>query len=128
MSDRLIVSTFIFVVALILAAGCLTWLFKQKTIVDQNGDVTEVEIPLFGKIRSNYPAAVIGFFSLVSIYFVYALWQDQNIEQVEFHGALKIPEELRDAIPAVVFGVSSTPYRPSPMIAGKLAEVHPLRC
>lgn len=41
----------------------VVFLFRQKTVVDQEGHVTEVEIPLFGKIKSNYPSvglAIIG--------------------------------------------------------------------
>ena len=41
--------------ALVLVAGGIAFLFRQKTVVDAEGNVTHVEIPIFGKIRSNYP-------------------------------------------------------------------------
>jgi hypothetical protein len=41
--------------------GSMVFLFKQKTIVNQNGEVTEVEVPFFGKVKSNYPSIVTGF-------------------------------------------------------------------
>ena len=43
-------------VALIIAGGGIAFLFKQKMVVDDKGNVTHVEIPLFGKIKSNYPS------------------------------------------------------------------------
>lgn len=47
--------------SVITLVGSMIFLFKQKTVVDQNGHVTEVEIPLFGKVKSNYPSIVTGF-------------------------------------------------------------------
>lgn len=46
------------VLALLLS---VVFLFKQKTVVDQSGHVTEIEVPFFGKIKSNYPSVLIAF-------------------------------------------------------------------
>jgi hypothetical protein len=50
-------------VALTTVLGGVVALLKQKVMVDDKGQVTEIEIPLLGKFRSNYPslaAIVIG--------------------------------------------------------------------
>lgn len=43
-------------IALALVAGGVIFLFKQKTVVNDKGEVTSVEIPILGKIKSNYPS------------------------------------------------------------------------
>lgn len=43
-------------IALVLCAGGIWALLKQKTVVDANGNVTEIEIPVFGKLKTNYPS------------------------------------------------------------------------
>ena len=40
--------------------GSMVFLFKQKTIVHENGR-TEIEIPFFGRLKSNYPSVIMGF-------------------------------------------------------------------
>jgi hypothetical protein len=45
-------------------------LLKQKTYIDANsGAVTSVELPLIGKLKTNYPALVFVFASLLFAYF-----------------------------------------------------------
>jgi hypothetical protein len=56
MDQRLVLSLGCMGVGGILAFGSLYILLKQKPVVDQTGNVTEIEIPLFGKLKSNYPS------------------------------------------------------------------------
>lgn len=43
-------------IALVLCAGGIWALLKQKTVVDKAGNVTEIEIPVLGKLKTNYPS------------------------------------------------------------------------
>lgn len=56
-------------VGAVLALGSLYLLLKQKPVVDQQGNVTEVDIPLFGKLRSNYPSLVAFFIAAFLVWF-----------------------------------------------------------
>lgn len=44
--------------ALICAAGGLWALIHQHVVVDKNGQITEFELPFFGKLKTNAPALV----------------------------------------------------------------------
>lgn len=66
-----------FVLMILLAAFALGLgffaLLKQKTYLDAgSGAVTAVEVPLVGKMKTNYPALLFVFVGLVFGYFAYA--------------------------------------------------------
>ena len=46
--------------SVITLVGSMVFLFKQKTIVREDGS-TEIEIPYFGRLKSNYPSVIMGF-------------------------------------------------------------------
>jgi hypothetical protein len=57
MDDRsLVLALGILVVALVATAGGIVALLMQKVVVDQAGHVTEIQSPLLGKFRTNYPS------------------------------------------------------------------------
>ena len=41
--------------------GSMVFLFRQKTVVDQDGTVSEIDLPFFGRLKSNYPSILMGF-------------------------------------------------------------------
>lgn len=45
-------------VALCAVVGGLWILFRQKVVVDEKGAVSEVDIPLIGKLKTNYPSLI----------------------------------------------------------------------
>ncbi|HET9068853.1 MAG TPA: hypothetical protein VFN28_09415 [Amaricoccus sp.] len=45
-------------VALVAVVGGLWVLFRQKVVVDEKGAVSEIDIPLVGKLKTNYPSLV----------------------------------------------------------------------
>lgn len=45
-------------VAFCAVAGGIWALLKQQVVVDQNGAPSEIEVPGFGKLRTNYPSLV----------------------------------------------------------------------
>jgi hypothetical protein len=48
----------ILLIAALTAAGGVAALITQKVFVDRDGHVTEIELPLLGKLRTNYPSLV----------------------------------------------------------------------
>ncbi len=58
------------VIAAILAAGGVWALLKQKTVVDEKGNATSVEIPFMGKLQTNYPSLVASFIGAALAVFV----------------------------------------------------------
>src|SRR5262245_53935348 len=55
-SASLILALGILLIALVATLGGVAALFKQKVIVNEAGQVTEIEIPLLGKFKTNYPS------------------------------------------------------------------------
>jgi hypothetical protein len=64
-----------FVLMVLLAAFALGLgffaLLKQKTYLDATGTVTAIEVPLVGKLQTNYPALLFVFVGLVFGYLAY---------------------------------------------------------
>jgi hypothetical protein len=56
MDPRFVLSLGSMIIGLILGLGSLYILLKQKPVVDASGNVTEVDIPWFGKVKTNYPS------------------------------------------------------------------------
>lgn len=62
-TGSLILVTGVLVIALVATLGGIIALLTQRVVVDDAGHVTDIEIPLLGRFRSNYPsiaAVVIG--------------------------------------------------------------------
>jgi len=55
-SSSFVLALVVLLVAVVATLGGVIALLKQKLIVDEAGHVTEIEIPLLGKFRSNYPS------------------------------------------------------------------------
>lgn len=54
----------VLLIALVAVAGGLWILAKQKIVVDKDGNPTSIEIPLFGKMQTNYPSLLAVFLGL----------------------------------------------------------------
>jgi hypothetical protein len=52
----LILALVVLLVALVATAGGIAALIMQKVVVNEAGQVTEIEIPVLGKFRTNYPS------------------------------------------------------------------------
>lgn len=62
-TDSLVLVAGVLLIALVAVLGGIVALIRQKVVVDEAGHVTDIEIPLLGRFRSNYPsiaAVVIG--------------------------------------------------------------------
>lgn len=58
MASFVYISYFGLLIALLATIGGLWALVKQQVVVDSKGHVSEIEIPLFGKLKTNYPSLV----------------------------------------------------------------------
>lgn len=78
MSDFLGSSTWIALFALTISfvacAGGISILYKEKVIVDERGEVTSVELPFLGKLRTNYPSLVAIFLGVCLAFAVLYKW------------------------------------------------------
>lgn len=72
--NSLIIALFILVICLVVTVGGVWALLRQKVVVDKIGNVTEIEIPFFGKLRTNYPSLVAIFMALGVSVFVLNRW------------------------------------------------------
>lgn len=50
--------------------GAVVFLFLQKTVVDQAGHVTDVEVPFFGRLKTNTPSIALCFLGAVMTFAV----------------------------------------------------------
>ena len=55
-TGSLILVILVSLVALVATADGIWALLKQQLVVDQSGNVTEINIPILGSFRSNYPS------------------------------------------------------------------------
>ncbi len=84
---------FVLLLAVILTGAVIavlsTWaLMKQKVTVNEKGQVTEVEVPIFGKLKTTYPAVVTAFLGVaLCAYGATHLPSDGVVKKREF-GAL----------------------------------------
>jgi hypothetical protein len=78
----LLLAIMILVIAGLAVIGGVIALIRQQVVVDKDtGNVVEVDIPLFGKIRSNYPSVVAVFFGLVMVWLVVS-WLQVEVQKI----------------------------------------------
>ena len=78
MTDSLLIAVLLLVISLAVCLGGIWALLRQKVIVSEQGEITSVEIPFFGKIKTNYPSLIAIFLGIALAAFV---WQRYTIEQ-----------------------------------------------
>lgn len=90
MTETTWLAIFILVISLGVAMGGVWALIRQKVIVNEQGEVTSVEIPFFGKLKTNYPSLVAIFFGIALAAFV---WQRVTVEKVTMPLRVKVTVE-----------------------------------
>lgn len=58
MSGIFFLISFVLAIALVCVLGGIYALLRQQVVVDQNGQPSEIELPWFGKIKTNYPSLI----------------------------------------------------------------------
>jgi hypothetical protein len=69
MDPRFVLSLGSMIAGFIIGLGSLYLLLKQRPVVDASGNVTEIQLPIFGKLKTNYPSLVALFMGAFLVWF-----------------------------------------------------------
>ena len=83
--------------------------FKQKAYVDKNTQekITEIDVPLFGKLKTNTPAIALCFVAAIFGYLAYDLMKKRGPELISFNGEIHIDQGNTPGIDVVMVGITS---------------------
>ncbi|MFO1104141.1 MAG: hypothetical protein U1E20_14700 [Methylocystis sp.] len=109
MSEDLIGALVLFALGAVAIVVGGVYLFTQKVYLDTNkGTVTEIDVPLLGKLKTNSPAIGMCFLGLVLGYFGYDLIGKRGPMLVNFDGEVTLDDYSIGETPvAIVVGVTS---------------------
>lgn len=89
-SNSLVIAVIVLIIAAIAVIGGVVELLKQRVIVDPiSGQVIEIEIPGFGKVKTNYPSVAAIFLGLAMAAGVLQ-WLAVEIEQMPFTATVTV--------------------------------------
>jgi hypothetical protein len=71
---------------------------------------TEIDIPLLGRIKTDYPALAIIFLGIVFAFFAYQIWLPNKVGLMKFEGKITVDPAALNDISAVVVGVTTSPW------------------
>ena len=109
MSEDFIFALLLLVVGLaIIGVGAYS-AYHQKVYYDPKAKsvTTEVNLPLIGKLKTNFPAAVLCFIGLLPVYLAQAEMTGRNPKLVPFEGEVAIDPNSITGINAITVGVTS---------------------
>lgn len=109
MSEDLISALALFALGAVAIAVGGVYVFRQKIYFDADKRaVTEIDVPLFGKLKTNSPAIGMCFLGLILGYLGYDLMKDRSPTLVNFDGEVTLDGDNIGEIPvAIVVGVTS---------------------
>lgn len=82
--------------------------FRQKAYVDrETKTVTEIEVPIFGKLKTNTPAIALCFVGVIFGYLAYDLMRGRNVQLVHFDGEISVDQESNSGVDVVMVGITS---------------------
>ena len=83
--------------------------FKQKAYVDQTTDekITEIEVPIFGKLKTNTPAIALSFVAAIFGYLAYDLMKGRGPSYISFNGEVSIDQNDTPDVGVVMVGITS---------------------
>ncbi len=110
-------STSILLLAVIVIGGIVAILstaalLRRQVVVDSDGNVTEIKIPFFGKMKTTYPAAGTAFLGVVLVAFAITRIPDSKASEplVPFELEVKLPDD--DSFKTLSFGaIPSTQWK-----------------
>jgi len=100
--ERFVLSLIGMAAGILFGAGGLYLLLKQKFVTRPDTGLIEVEIPLFGRIRTNYPAALFIFFGAILIIYPLAQWP-RTLAKIPVEGTVII--QNRSSFDGAVVGI-----------------------
>lgn len=93
---------------LVLAAFCILGSIFVFSRIKYNPDSsTEIDIPIIGKVKTDYPAIAVIFLGTVFAWFGYDLSRPDKVEVVNFKGKVVVDPEVLSDVETVVFGVTT---------------------
>jgi len=86
--------------------------YHQKVYLNpaDNSVMTEVDIPLIGKLKTNIPALALCFFGLVPIYFGYHEMSNRAPKLVPFQGEVTLDGASAADVDAITVGITSSAW------------------
>lgn len=75
--------------------------------------VTEVDIPILGKVKTNFPSIALCFIGLVPVYFGWTEMKGRNPTLAPFEGEVAIDPKSVNGIDAIAVGVTSGQWMPT---------------
>jgi hypothetical protein len=83
--------------------------YRQKIYYNpaDNSVVTQIDVPVLGKIKTNAPAIALCFIGLVPVLFAYNVMKGRNPNLVKFHGEVVIDPSISSEINTVTVGITS---------------------
>jgi hypothetical protein len=108
MSEEFIVAVLLIIggLAVIAIGSYLAW--HEKRYYDpQNRSITHVEIPLFGKFKTNIPALAFCIVGLIALWLGYEEMAGRKPTLVKFEGEVAIDPDSIKGINAITVGITS---------------------
>jgi hypothetical protein len=66
----------VLLVSLLIGAGGIVFMFTQKIVVNEQNNKTEIDVPFFGKLQTNYPAIAAFFLAAVLAAYTTSIWKE----------------------------------------------------
>jgi hypothetical protein len=109
MSEDFIFSVLLLAVGLAIVGIGAYSAFRQKVYFNpaDNSVVTEVDVPIFGKIKTNAPAIALCFIGLVPVLFASNAMKNRNPKLVKFNGEVQIDPAIAADISTITVGITS---------------------
>lgn len=108
MSEDVVVALVLCLLGLAAITVAIIFSMKQKVYLDTNNNtVTNIEVPLFGKLKTNTPAIALCFLGVILGYFAYDVTKGRAPTLVDFQGEIDIDKNSLSDISAVLVGMSS---------------------
>ncbi len=106
----------VLVISLVICLAGIVFMFRSKVIVDQAGEVVNIDIPIFGKLKTNVPAIGALFIAAALAAFTLKYWKtppNQSLVTASVTlnriGAVATPDIVVGIIPGEYIRYSSVP-------------------
>lgn len=123
MSEDFIFALLLLIVG-VLIIGVGAWLtYRQKVYYDpvDKSVVTEIELPMLGKLKTNIPALALCFFGLIPVYLGYDEMTNRAPTLVPFRGEITLNRADAASVDAISVGITSSAWSTLATPAGQVS-------
>jgi hypothetical protein len=109
MSEDFLFALALLVFGLAIIGVGAVYAFRQKIYYDRKTKtvVTEIELPLVGKVRTNMPAIAVCFVGLLPVVLASNQMKDRSPKLITFNGEVSVDPVVAESVGAVTVGVTS---------------------